>query len=69
MPEVDGLELIKLVKTRNPALPIIAISGGTPHLPTEIALRLGSVLGADATLGKPIKRAELLRMVNLVLER
>jgi CheY-like chemotaxis protein len=69
MPEVDGLELIRLVKTRNPALPIIAISGGTSRLQAETALRLGSRMGADASLAKPIKRAELLTMVNLMLER
>lgn len=52
MPGMDGLELIRAVRERQPAAGILAISGAgwdDPHLP----LKLAKHFGADATLLKP----------------
>ncbi len=60
MPELEGLDTIRSLKTMSPDLPIIAISGSTdsPHLQTALEL------GATETLRKPVKQEELLPAVS-----
>ena len=61
MPEMDGLELIPLLRKMRPASKIIAISGGSGqrnHLDTA------KYLGAHATLKKPLILQELLQAVS-----
>ena len=61
MPEMDGLELIPLLRKTRPATKIIAISGGSGkmnHLDTA------KYLGADDTLMKPFSHQELLDAVS-----
>ena len=60
MPELEGLDTIRSLKTMSPDLPIIAISGSTdsPHLQTALEL------GATETLRKPFKQEELLTAVS-----
>jgi CheY-like chemotaxis protein len=60
MPEMDGLELIPLLRKTRPACKIIAISGRSgqmDHLDTA------KYLGAHATLKKPFSLQELLDAV------
>lgn len=68
MPEMEGLETVKLARTLRPGMPIVAVSGGgsmqiMDYL--EFALRFG----AAATLGKPFRPAELLDLVTSLLAR
>ena len=61
MPEMDGLELIPLLRKTRPANKIIAISGRSDqsnHLDTA------KYLGAHATLKKPLNLQELLHAVS-----
>jgi CheY-like chemotaxis protein len=61
MPEMDGLELIPLLRKTRPANKIIAISGRSDqsnHLDTA------KYLGAHATLKKPLDLQELLHAVS-----
>jgi DNA-binding response OmpR family regulator len=61
MPEMDGLELIPLLRKMRPANKIIAISGRSGpmnHLVTAY------YLGAHATLKKPLNLQELLLAVS-----
>jgi len=61
MPEMDGLELIPLLRKTRPACNIIAISGRSgqmDHLDTA------KYLGAHATLKKPLNLQELLHAVS-----
>ncbi len=61
MPEMDGLELIPLLRKTRPTNKIIAISGGSGqmnHLDTA------KYLGADNTLKKPFSLQELLDAVS-----
>ena len=61
MPEMDGLELIPLLRKTRPASKIIAISGASgrmDHLDTA------KYLGAHDTLKKPFSLQELLRAVS-----
>jgi CheY-like chemotaxis protein len=65
MPEMDGLELIPLLRKTRPANKIIAISGGSGqmnHFDTA------KYLGADDTLKKPFSLQELLDAVSSQLK-
>jgi DNA-binding response OmpR family regulator len=67
MPEKEGLETIIALRRREPALRIIAISGGGRRRP-EGYLDLARDLGAAATLAKPFSGEDLAATVNSVLE-
>ncbi len=62
MPEMEGLELIRLTRTMWRDLKIIARSGGSQacgnYLPEAARF------GADATLSKPFKRAALVELIK-----
>jgi DNA-binding NtrC family response regulator len=62
MPEMEGLELIRLTRAMWSELKIIAMSGGSRvcgnYLPEAARF------GADATLSKPFRRAELADLVS-----
>ena len=68
MPEMDGVEAILNIRRLRPAIPVIAISAGAKHQPAGDLLRLARGLGADATLSKPLKKGELLALVEQLLE-
>lgn len=59
MPELDGIEVAKLVREAKPKCPILAISGGTGNSSPDLMLHMVKVLGANATLKKPFTRAQL----------
>jgi len=69
MPDMDGIETIKRVLNRNPALPIIVISGmsfrsalGSAAPPDFLAM--ATRLGAVQSLQKPFRPKELLTAVD-----
>jgi CheY-like chemotaxis protein len=63
MPEREGIETIQAIRRTLPATRIVAMSGsGGPTL-----LRMARMLGADASLRKPIPPAELVSVVHLLL--
>jgi CheY-like chemotaxis protein len=59
MPDMDGLELIVRLKSLNPALSLIAISGAFVG-----GLRLASEHGVKATLQKPFAPSQLLNALE-----
>ena len=63
MPEKEGIDLIMFLKSRQPNLPIIAISGGGRNAP-ENYLSIAKALGAKDTLAKPFLNSELLKVVE-----
>jgi len=65
MPNQEGIETIRLMRQQFPKLKIIAISGafGGQFLSTA------KMLGADATLRKPVRPEELRATVAQLLER
>ena len=63
MPEIDGLELIEIVKRGFPGMRIVAISSGGPHGDSSY-LRLAAIFGAHATLQKPFSGSELIAAVR-----
>jgi CheY-like chemotaxis protein len=65
MPEMEGLETIREARARQPALPIIAMSGFT--FDAEDYLDIAEKFGAIATLRKPFRPAELIDLVDQLL--
>jgi CheY-like chemotaxis protein len=64
MPDMEGIETIRIMRGEAPAVPILAISGGS-H---PIYLRAATEFGAMATLEKPFRPDELLGVVAKLLE-
>jgi len=62
MPERDGLEFIGEVRKIQPAMKIIAMSGGG-HIARESYLKIAKAFGANAVLEKPFSNAELMAAV------
>ena len=66
MPEKEGIETIMELKTINPKVRIIAISGGGRINPEDY-LKWAQRFGVAATFTKPVDRDELLSSVNQLL--
>lgn len=64
MPDIDGLELIRTIRSTGHRIAIIAVSGGNPSLDL---LRAASLYGADAALRKPLDLARLVAVVQSLL--
>ena len=63
MPDSDGIELIAALKKVHPGVRVLAISGRGNMGPLDL-LKMASVVGADATLPKPLSGDELLEAVE-----
>ena len=64
MPTRDGLETIQFFHAKYPAVPIIAMTGGSPTGKIEEYLQVAKVAGAHATLRKPFAAQALLDSVS-----
>jgi len=64
MPEIDGLELLKLIKARTPELPVIMITG---YATINSALEATN-LGAFDYIAKPFTKQELLSVIHRATE-
>jgi two-component system chemotaxis response regulator CheY len=62
MPRMDGIEAIHAIRKVNPTVKIIAMSGGGRARVMDF-LPVATRAGADFTLQKPVRRAELLQCV------
>lgn len=65
MPEKEGIETIMEVRRINPAVKILAISGGGKAGPENFLL-LADAVGANATLKKPFGGQELLMCLRML---
>ncbi|MBP2231576.1 response regulator transcription factor [Azospirillum agricola] len=66
MPNQEGLATIMALRRNRPDLRIIAISGGGARASLDV-LPVAEALGAQKTLRKPFKPAEILEAVRVVL--
>lgn len=67
MPEVDGLEIIRLLREEFPATKIIAISGALSAMPGDY-LYTATRAGADMTFAKPFDVFEMAEAVNTLAQ-
>jgi CheY-like chemotaxis protein len=70
MPEPDGLETIKYLRERAPAIPIVAMSGfrfRSTIVPTLDFLEMAVALGATCCLRKPFGPEQMMAAVNACL--
>lgn len=70
MPEPEGLETVRYVRTRAPATPIIAMSGfrfRSTIVPTFDFLEMAAALGATCCLRKPFAPEQMMAAVNSCL--
>ncbi|MDH5358177.1 MAG: response regulator [Gammaproteobacteria bacterium] len=58
MPDIDGIELLKIIRENYSELPVITISSD------KLYLRISEKLGASASFTKPIFHDDLIAMVN-----
>ena len=63
LPPWPGLDTIKALKRRHPALRVVVIGGGNSD-----NARLAREVGADVLLERPLRRAGILRALNLEAE-
>jgi CheY-like chemotaxis protein len=66
MPEIEGIETIRVIRASAPTLPIVAISGGGRSVPLDY-LRMAQRLGATDVLQKPFEADELVGIVSRYL--
>jgi CheY-like chemotaxis protein len=66
MPGMNGFQFIEELRTILPDVPVIAISGGG-RFSGENVLENAEEFGATATLAKPLRRAELLALIDKML--
>ncbi len=66
MPEKEGTETIIELKKENPAVKIIAMSGGGKNKPDGY-LHTAKLLGAKQTLEKPLRKNELLEAIRQLI--
>jgi CheY-like chemotaxis protein len=65
MPEREGIETIQAIRRTLPGTRIVAMAGSGGH----VLLRMARMLGADASLRKPIPPTELISVVHQLLSR
>lgn len=68
MPEMDGVELIRVLRKKKDCPPIITISGGGGVLPPKWSMTITEVYGVEAALTKPLDMTAFLDAVEQALE-
>lgn len=66
MPEMDGIETLRHIKTEWPDAKVIVISGGGNRTGLDM-LPMAEKFGADRTFAKPFNPAELAKAVDELL--
>ncbi len=67
MPEIDGTEFIRRVRALKSSLRLMAVSGGSRHMSSDLCLKTAGLLGADSVLGKPFDRDQFWNAVDKAL--
>ena len=67
MPDVGGIETIKLLKHANPKAKVIVMSGGGHTAPPDSCLQMAQGMGADLTIAKPFSVAALFTAMQTLL--
>jgi CheY-like chemotaxis protein len=67
MPERDGIETIRDLRSRWPGVKLLAVSAGSRGLDPNLLLRAATAMGADAALEKPVDHDTLLALIAQLL--
>lgn len=67
MPDIDGLEVVRVVKSHFPTAPVIGVTGGSLG-PTDPSRKAMLAFGAAAVLTKPIDPDSLLAVLRRTLD-
>jgi DNA-binding response OmpR family regulator len=67
MPNMDGVELVQKVSARFKELPIIVVSGSGTAVTKRFGIESINISGATASISKPFKSTELVKLVNKLL--
>jgi CheY-like chemotaxis protein len=68
MPEEDGIEFIRKIRSTMSYVPVIAISGGGSYKDSSI-LEAAHALGADEIIEKPFEIGDLIAALERVIDR
>lgn len=68
MPDMDGFELLRAIRSRFPAVAVMTLSGDTP-IEKDFYLKCATHLGAIASLKKPFEPETLRAMIAQFLPR
>jgi DNA-binding response OmpR family regulator len=66
VPEKEGVETIRAIKKINPALPVVAMTGGGISS-GDLSPNLAQSAGASETITKPFRIGKLLIVINEIL--
>jgi CheY-like chemotaxis protein len=67
MPQMDGVEFVTQLRKFNPDVPVIVVSGSTRNIMQRYGIDTIEVPGANASLSKPFKGADLMAQIQSVL--
>jgi CheY-like chemotaxis protein len=68
MPRMNGIELLRQVRTSLPARPRTVAMSGVFRMVQAAPAAAAGLLGADAVLDKPFTRQQLLRALAIAVE-
>ncbi len=67
MPQMNGIDFVHQLRTSQPDVPVIVVSGSTRNIMQRYGIDTIQVPGADASLPKPFKGVDLLAQIEQLL--
>ena len=67
MPQMDGIDFVAQLRKLNPDVPVIVVSGSTRNIMQRYGIDTIQVPGANASLPKPFKGADLMAQIQRLL--
>lgn len=67
MPKMDGIDFVEELRKISPDLPVIVVSGSTRNIMQRYGIDNIQVPGANASLPKPFKGADLIAQIQRLL--
>ena len=67
MPHMDGVDFVRRLRETRPTLPVIVVSGSSKSVMDRYGIHTLDIPGANASLSKPFKSADLIQQVQRLL--
>ena len=67
MPDMDGFELIKIIRKSHKNVKILGLSAGGSGFSQDLTLVTAKDFGANAVMKKPIEQHKIINMINDLL--